>query len=326
MKQAVLYRYCLPMDSGVILRHTRLVNRDGFIVELRDGDKLGRGEIAPLPEFSQENAGQAGLQAQEVLKCWLNGDEVDLDALYPSVAFGFSMALAELQGSVPREGNYQAAPLCNGDPDDLVQKLADMPGQKVAKIKVGMYEAIRDGMVVNMFLEVIPDLMLRLDANRQWTPAKAAQFANYVHPAYRDRIAFLEEPCQTPQDSLAFTKETGIALAWDETVRDQGFELLEHDGLKAIVIKPTLVGSLPKVKALTEQAHKMGLDVVISSSLESSFGLVQLARIANWLTPDAIPGLDTVDMFSVQLESVWPGCELPVMSLEQCDKFWEAAC
>lgn len=80
------------------------------------------------------------------------------------------------------------------------------------------------------------------------------------------------------------------------------------------------------MKALTAQAHQMGLEVVISSSLESSFGLMQLARIAHWLTPDSIPGLDTVDMFGVQLENAWPDCELPVMPLSECDKAWEASC
>ncbi len=56
-------------------------------------------------------------------------------------------------------------------------------------------------MVVNLLLEAIPDLQLRLDANRAWTPLKAQQFAKYVHPQYRDRIAFLEEPCKTRDDS-----------------------------------------------------------------------------------------------------------------------------
>lgn len=66
----------------------------------------------------------------------------------------------------PQAANYRAAPLCNGDPDDLILKLADMHGEKVAKVKVGLYEAVRDGMVVNLLLEAIPDLHLRLDANR----------------------------------------------------------------------------------------------------------------------------------------------------------------
>ncbi len=115
----------------------------------------------------------------------------------PSVAFGASCALAELTGVLPEAADYRAAPLCTGDPDDLVLRLADMPGEKIAKVKVGLYEAVRDGMVVNLLLEAIPDLHLRLDANRAWTPLKAQQFAKYVNPDYRARIAFLEEPCKT---------------------------------------------------------------------------------------------------------------------------------
>ena len=108
----------------------------------------------------------------------------------PSVAFGVSCALAELADTLPQAANYRAAPLCNGDPDDLILKLADMPGEKVAKVKVGLYEAVRDGMVVNLLLEAIPDLHLRLDANRAPTPLKGQQFAKYVNPDYRHRIAF----------------------------------------------------------------------------------------------------------------------------------------
>ncbi|CZF77401.1 o-succinylbenzoate synthase [Grimontia marina] len=324
MKQATLYRYSLPMDSGVILRHSRLAQRDGLIVELKDFEKVGRGEIAPLPGFSAETIEQAQTQSELCLAQWLEDGEIDWDSLYPSVAFGLSAALAELDGEIPAEGNFLAVPLCSGDPDELVEKLAELPGEKVAKIKVGLYEPIRDGMVVNMFLEILPDLRLRLDANRQWTPVKAAQFSNYVNPAFRSRIAFLEEPCPTPEQSLEFSKETGIAIAWDETLRDEGFSLECKTGLSAIVIKPTLVGSLKTVKVLVEQAHTMGLEAVISSSIESSFGLNTLARIAQWLTPESVPGLDTVSLFGEQLEQTWPGCELPMKTLTDCEVVWQA--
>ncbi|WP_028024916.1 o-succinylbenzoate synthase [Enterovibrio calviensis] len=323
MRHATIYRYALPMDSGVILRHTRLATRDGFIVELRENGQLGRGEIAPLPEFSQETADDAAVQIEQVLLDWLEDKSIDWDTLFPSVAFGLSVALAELHGELPAQGNFLAAPLCSGDPDELVQKLAELPGEKVAKIKVGMYEAIRDGMVVNMFLEAIPDLTLRLDANRQWTPTKARQFAKYVSPEFRSRIAFLEEPCQTPAESLVFAQDTGIAIAWDETVRDDGFVVSTQDGLSAVVIKPTLVGSVQKVQSLVAQAHALGLVAVISSSLESSFGLNQLARLAQWLTPNILPGLDTVDLFGAQLEVPWPNCSLPLVSLSDCDLTWQ---
>ncbi|MEL7413249.1 MAG: o-succinylbenzoate synthase, partial [Pseudomonadota bacterium] len=54
MRKAKIYRYCLPMDSGVILRDNKLTERTGYIVELSEGDKIGRGEVAPLVGFSLE--------------------------------------------------------------------------------------------------------------------------------------------------------------------------------------------------------------------------------------------------------------------------------
>ncbi|MUJ24358.1 o-succinylbenzoate synthase [Aliivibrio fischeri] len=323
MKTAKIYQYQLPMDSGVILREQRLQQRDGLVIELSDGIHTARGEVAPLPEFSQETLEQAREDLISLTQSWLNNEELDLDSNCPSVAFGFSMALLELEKQLPQEGNYQAAPLCSGDPDDLVVKLNEMSGKKIAKIKVGLYEPIRDGMVVNMFLELISDLSLRLDANRSWTAKKAEQFANYVHPQFRSRIEFLEEPCTTPEESLAFSKATDIAIAWDETVRDDGFTVETQEGVTAIVIKPTLVGSVEKCISLIEQAHQLGMQAVISSSIESSLALTQLARLAAWKTPETIPGLDTIDLFKMQLDTSWPNCDLPVAQLADLEVIWE---
>lgn len=194
-----------------------------------------------------------------------------------------------------------------------------MPGEKVAKVKVGLYEAVRDGMVVNLLLEAIPDLTLRLDANRAWTPLKAQQFAKYVSPHYRNRIAFLEEPCKNRDDSRAFAQQTGIAIAWDESLREADFTFAAEPGLRAVVIKPTLTGSLQKVQQQVAQAHALGLTAVISSAIESSLGLTQLARIAAWLTPNTIPGLDTLSLMRGQLVRCWPESELPCLTVDELE-------
>ena len=247
-------------------------------------------------------------------QAWRDGAEPPLPT-QPSVAFGISCAQAELGGELPQAADYRAAPLCSGDPDELFARLAAMPGEKVAKVKVGLWEAVRDGMVVNLLLEAIPDLHLRLDANRAWTPLKAQQFAKYVNPAYRSRIAFLEEPCKTRDDSRAFARETGIAIAWDESLREDVFEFIAEPGVSAVVIKPTLTGSLAKVREQVAAAHALGLTAVISSSIESSLGLTQLARIAAWLTPDTIPGLDTLNLMQAQLIRRWPDSALPCLNV-----------
>lgn len=318
MRTAQIYRWQIPMDAGIVLRDRRLKARDGLLVQLQEGTREGWGEISPLPGFSSESLDEAQAAAANWVQAWRKGDAPALPP-QPSAAFGLSCALAELAETLPAAADYRAAPLCTGDPDALFALLQTMPGEKVAKVKVGLWEAVRDGMVVNLLLEAIPDLTLRLDANRAWTPLKAQQFAKYVNPEYRPRIAFIEEPCKHRDDSRAFALETGIAIAWDESLRDADFTFSAEPGVRAVVIKPTLTGSLQKVREQVATAHALGLTAVISSSIESSFGLTQLARIAAWLTPCAMPGLDTLNLMQAQLLRRWPGSELPCLTLDNLE-------
>ena len=180
-------------------------------------------------------------EAQSVLLAlvnnWLAGD-CELPQM-PSVAFVVSCALAELADTLPQAANYRAAPLCNGDPDDPILKLADMPGEKVAKVKVGLYEAVRDGMVVNLLLEAIPDLHLRLDANRAWTPLKGQQFAKYVNPDYRPPSRF-EESRAKPAMIAMLARENlrHCHLLRDESLRGFDFAFVAEEGVAAEVSNP----------------------------------------------------------------------------------------
>ncbi|MEC5318078.1 o-succinylbenzoate synthase [Brenneria populi subsp. brevivirga] len=321
MRQVKVYRYGVEMEAGVVLRNQRLKSREGLIVHLRQGDAQGWGEIAPLPGFSAETLAEAESAALAQLRRWAAG-AAPADDLPPSVAFGLSAAQAELEQRLPQAADYRTAPLCNGDPDELFAMLQALPGEKIAKVKVGLYEAVRDGMIVNMLLEALPDLKLRLDANRSWTRAKADGFARYVDPALRSRIAFLEEPCKTRQESREFARETGINIAWDESVREADFRVEAEPGVGAIVIKPTLVGSLARCRQLVQQAHQAGLTAVISSSVESSLGLTQLARLARWLTPDAVPGLDTLTLMQAQVIRGWSQSALPLLTIADLELVW----
>ncbi|QTF09422.1 o-succinylbenzoate synthase [Brenneria izadpanahii] len=323
MRQVKVYRYSVPMEAGVVLRNQRLKSRDGLIILLRQDGEQGWGEIAPLPEFSKETLAEAESATLAQLRRWVAGDALAEEALPPSVAFGLSCALAELEHRLPEAADYRKAPLCTGDPDELFAMLQGLPGEKVAKVKVGLYEAVRDGMIVNVLLEALPELKLRLDANRSWTRAKADGFARYVAPALRSRIAFLEEPCKTRQESREFALETGINIAWDESVREADFRVEAEPGVSAIVIKPTLVGSLARCRQLVQEAHQAGLAAVISSSIESSLGLTQLARLAHWLTPDTVPGLDTLDLMQTQVIKRWPESALPLLTADQLELVWQ---
>ncbi|MGL6257975.1 o-succinylbenzoate synthase [Vibrio sp. WXL210] len=327
MRSVKLYLYRLPMDSGVILRDEKLSERVGYVVKLSDGQRTGLGEVTPLPGFSPESLDDVYQPLISACQLWQQTGEMLTRDLPASAAFGLSMAELELEGAIPEQGNYQVAPLCTGDPDELLPALNQIEGDKVAKIKVGLYEPIRDGMLVNLFLESMGDLKLRLDANRAWTLERALKFAQYIPPSMRRRISFIEEPCHSPSDSLTFAIETGIAIAWDETlqeaVRRPDFCLEDLTGAKSIVIKPTLIGSVSRCIELIDKAQSLGIRPVLSSSLESSLGLTQIARLAQWKTPQVTPGLDTIGLFQRQLEVAWPGCELAMDSIEQQSLIWQ---
>ncbi|MGE9552779.1 o-succinylbenzoate synthase [Erwinia amylovora] len=321
MRGATLFSYTLPLEAGTVLRDRRVKARTGLLVRLTERNREGWGEIAPLPGFSAETQSEAQLAATDWLEHWWRGEQPTESPL-PSVAFGLSCALAELSGELPAAGNYHGAMLCTGDPDELFNRLREQP-RPVAKMKVGMYEPVRDGMMVNLLLEALPELTLRLDANRQWSLEKAMQFARFVSIKLRSRIAFLEEPCRTPQQSREFARESRIALAWDESVREENYQPVAESYLRAIVIKPMLTGSLTKVRTLVAQAEQAGISAVISSSLESSLGLTQLARIAAWQTPSSLPGLDTLALMQHQLVRSWPGCPLPLIPAGELEAVWQ---
>lgn len=320
MRHATIFAWELPLEAGVVLRDRRLKTRGGLLVRLTENGQEGWGEISPLPGFSTETLAGAQEAAIGWLQAWCAGITPAGSAL-PSVAFGVSCAVAELAGQLPEKGNYHSALLCKGDPDTLFEQLQQQ-ASPLAKMKVGLYEPARDGIMVNLLLEALPDLTLRLDANRGWSLEKALNFARFVSVGLRPRIAFLEETCRSQQDSRLFARETGIAIGWDESTREPGFQPRAEPNLSTLVLKPTLIGSLTRIQELIAQAHKAGLAVVISSSLESSLGLSQLARLAHWLTPGMTPGLDTLDLMQHQLVRSWPQSTLPLIKAEKLTILW----
>lgn len=227
--------------------------------------------------------------------------------------------LQELADVLLPQADYRSVPLCTGDPDEALAYLAAMPGARGAKLKVGLYEAIRDSLTVNMLLSALPDLRRRLDANRRWTRDRALQFARYLAPDCLSRIDFLEEPCGRPADSLAFAAQTGIPIAWDESAREPGFTLHAAPGVAALVVKPSLTGTQARCRHPLDRAQGFGLTAVISSGVESSLALTQLSRLAHWLTPAVTPGLDTLSLMQAPLVRPWPGCDLPLLSCPQLE-------
>ncbi|AGH38139.1 O-succinylbenzoate synthase [Bibersteinia trehalosi USDA-ARS-USMARC-188] len=315
MRKFSLYRYQIPLQSGLILRAQTQRFRTGLICYLAEKHHEGWGEIAPLSGFSQESLAQAENQALAWLTCWQNGGTQTLEALFPSVAFGLSMALYELRHGLCEAKSVLTVPLCSDSSLKTIERLKQQ-NITIAKLKVGRYSPEQDAKTVQQLLNAMPHLSLRLDANRAWDLNTASQFALRLSPAEKRQIVFIEEPCQTVEQSLQFAKNQQIAIAWDESLQLKEVQLQIQEGLAAIVIKPMLIGSREKCLAMIKQAHLLGLQAVLSSSIESSLGLSQLAHFAEQVTPQTAAGLDTLSLMQQQLIRAFPLSSLPLYGIE----------
>ena len=305
-----LYRYQLPLSQPIQFHEQQLTVREGLL--LKWGSSWG--EIAPLPGFSRETLAEAQAEAILCLKSSQQGRH--LVPQLPSVQFGFDCA----QRKWPEKINAPHSPylLLLGTPDEIIwgwrEWLYDYPAK--AKLKVARYPMRDEIAMVRELCRLAPKLKLILDANGSWTREEAWTFMSHLNAA---NIEYIEDPCASFVDVHAVATHTGIPVALDELLStDKSWEPFPQ--LKALVIKPTLIGNLGKCKALVDKAHKLGLKVVISSCYESQLGNRLLAQLASEWAPEQAPGLDTLRYFTAslfkgdtlavdesQLEVVWQG-------------------
>ena len=278
-----LYRYQLPFTQPLTFHGKVEVAREGLLVRINDG----WGEIAPLPGFSKESLQQA---EEEALACLaaIGAGKACMPVL-PSVQFGFDCALRKwpaqpTQLPVPY-------PLIQGSPLELLKNwkvwLHHTPSK--AKLKVARHPMRDELALIRMLCDRIPTLKLILDANQGWTREEAWTFCSHLD---LNRIEYLEDPCADFADIAFVANRTGIPVALDELLA-QGKPWEPIPQLRALVLKPTLLGSLTNCEALVAQAHKLRLKVIVSSCFESGLGLNQLFRLASEWAPEQAPGLDT---------------------------------
>jgi O-succinylbenzoate synthase len=317
---ATLKSFSLPFLAQNILRGKEKNTREGLIIILRKDEKIGYGEASPLPGFNAETLSEAKKDLIQLCEAWLAGEKINNENASPSASFGFSCALAELNRALPEAFASRSAQL---------DSTANAHSQKnnslisLEKIKLDFFDPKSEALQISQRLKDSPNSTLRLDANRRWTLDEAKTFADALDAKSKSRIEFIEEPCDKPQHSLAFSATSKIKIAWDETTRDIDFVIQKDERVAAVIVKPTMLGSLEKCVELIDQARAYGMQAIISSSFESSLALSQLSRLAAWKTPDSLPGLDTLWTMDRQIIRRFPNCELPLVSEDELETVWE---
>ena len=292
--QAKLYAYQLPFKEPLNFKGQRLNTRSGLILQLQDQQgHYSFGEIAPLPGFSSETLAQATKQ----IILHLNAGMAKLDKLqngYPSVQFALDNALMKTPISTTIS-HYDTIPLLQGSAQQVSKQYSDLNKPNLIKLKVARHSVAQEARLFNTLTSLNPNLKIRCDANQAWTFSQATDFFEQINT---EKVDYIEEPTACHQDNLTLANCYEFSLALDESLQNKAFIYQQQACIKALILKPMLIGSLRRIDHFMDIAKANNLQVSISSSFESILGLNQLTHLAQrYQGVDISLGLDTLKYF-----------------------------
>ena len=296
-----IYRYQLPLIHPIKWRNQSRSYRDGLLVCFRSGHSEGWGDIAPLPEFSQESFSEAQSQATALVKLLPDTPIESLDFrgsnLFPSVRFGFDLAEFNLNAAIRNQSEAElplvdCCRLLNRQNQENPDSMTTLRGYQAVKIKLGRQALDEDLEFVHSVCSENPDIDVRVDANRSWSLQVARAFLDATRHLALD---YIEEPLKDQTGLAAFARASHVPLALDETLREPEAE--RYSKLADVhVLKPTLSGGMTGTIERIKRAQAGNIRCIISSSYESGIGMLGLVELAGTI-PGEAHGLDTYNLF-----------------------------
>ncbi len=313
--------YQLPLRRPWRTAQGTLRDRRGWLVRLDAAGASGYGDCAPLPGAGTETPAVAGA-ALAACQGRLTG--LDLAAAAgaldvccgasPAARCGLHTALLDLQarlagvplrvmfGPARDRVSVNAALGALDDRAPARAAAAVQAGYTVLKLKVGVGPVATEVELVHALAAEQPQgIALRLDANRAWTPGAAQAFLAAVREL---PIEALEEPLREPDPARlrALQATCGFALALDESAG----AWLQPGGLASfpvarLVIKPAVLGGLDRGARLAARAAAAGIEVVLTSLLESAAGIWPALQLAAAVPGSLAHGLATSDWLAADL-------------------------
>jgi len=291
---------------------SRHKERCGYLLKLETTEGIcGYGECAPLAEAGTETLTEAATALQTVLTDSQGQavagmvERLDGLATTPAVRCAVETALLDICARLYAKPLYRwLAPgvsgcvavnaACGGLDESFELRLrqALMQGYRVVKIKLGLYP-LEEELARLKRLQLPDGIRLRLDANRAWSAAQAAQA---IQACGALRVDSLEEPLQSPDlaSLQALQQQALFPLALDESLVDMFADTPpEALPVKRLVMKPMTAGGILPVLERARRARQAGIDSVVTSTLETSVGLWAALHAAAALDNQLTHGLGT---------------------------------
>ena len=275
-----------------------------WLVTISDGERIGVGECAPLPNLSCDDIPNY----TEVLRRFCDEvertGELDTEALrdYPSMLFGLETALMDVRckmedgRSLLFDNAFSRGEV--GIPinglvwmgsfeemrERIEQKLAQ--GFHCVKLKIGAIDFDAELELIKRIRErfSLHEVELRVDANGAF-PFEEALYKMELISQFA--LHSIEQPIKAKQcaNMAELCRESPLPIALDEELigvndPDQKRQMLNIIRPRYIILKPSLHGGMMGVREWIDIANDMGIGSWITSALESNIGLNAIAQLA----------------------------------------------
>lgn len=313
--------FAIPFRAPLLVSGRNVDAHTGVLVRVRDaGGRRGYGEVTAT---GHTESGAISRAADAVRARLRRAGESTLTALVTALGetdceplrVGFETALydlaaridgkplAALLGPVRRHRVPVNALLECTDPAEAAERARALVVRGYGCIKLKLTPAELDGDTARLAAiraVVGQAVALRLDANAGWTVPQA------IHTLPRFGalgIEYVEQPVPDIEGLAAVRAAIGVALAADESV--SGVDAVDRIGrlgaAEIVVIKPGRLG-FGASTAIAAAARRRGLDVVVTSVLDTSVGIAAALHFARTLAGAMRPcGLATGELLASDL-------------------------
>lgn len=301
IERVAIRPYRLPLRQPWHSAHGELIERGGWLVSVESNGTRGHGDCAPLPAAGTETPETAAgallaLRQQMIgrtLDAALSGLEQSAREA-PAARFALESGLLDLasrQASLPLRRLLDAKASDRVPVNIMLGAVASLStpeieracgeGFAVLKLKVGVGDPAAEIERLSVLAESLPPgVSVRLDANGAWSLAEATGFIEALNGL---PIESIEEPLRHPlaADLARLQTLAPFPLALDESLHRMGTHIDPAAvPVRRLVLKPAVVGGLRRTLALARRAQAAGIEVVITSLVESAAGLWSAAQLA----------------------------------------------
>ena len=294
--ELILHEYELPLKHPFTISRGTTTAQRTLIVELQQDGVSGYGEaIANTYYDSPMDSMRARLQSVQTM---LDGETFrDTESFWKLCAERLadaSFVLSALDCAAhDLWGRLEGAPvhrLWGLDPndavvssftigiagvDEMIAKLAEMPGWPVYKIKLGTECDIETITALRAHTEAV----FRVDANCGWAPTEAAGLSAEMA---RQDVEFIEQPLppEAREAQAQLYQDSALPLIADESCARQEDVSPCADHFHGINIKLCKCGGLTPARRMIANARDHGLKVMVGCMIESSVGISAAAQLA----------------------------------------------